>query len=189
MNINTLIATQALLLAFSVTWLASPAAASSMPKADLSGNTLSMGSAPSLALDMSLTPQWALGFSTAMPFYYGAFGFLRYDVRSTYALLQTDSLTVRGVFGVFGDLDPWQRETLQLSPIGLEAGMSLAYRMHPLVMLRVNFVAGIGFPRSTGWGLFPPGGGIELAFKPFEQFEVTAGFNGNGDIFAVRYLF
>ncbi|MBF2054566.1 MAG: hypothetical protein IGS03_14065 [Candidatus Sericytochromatia bacterium] len=169
--------------------LAAPAAASSMPKADLSGHSVSLGSAPSLAADVSLSPQWSLGFSTAMPFYYEAFGFFRYDLRSTYTLLQTENLVMRGVLGIFGDLDPFQREDFPLAPIGLEAGMSLAYQMHPMVVLRVNFVAGIGFSRSERWGLFPPGGGIELAFQPFEQFEASAGFNGNGDIFALRYLF
>jgi len=165
------------------------ASASSMPKADLKGHTVVLGSAPSLSADFSLDPKWSAGFSVATPFYYGVFGFLRYDVRSAYTLLQTENLTMRGVVGIFGDLDPLSRETLQLSPVGIEAGMSLAYHINELVTARVNFVAGIGFPRSTGWGLFPPGGGFEVAFHPVEQFEASVGFNGNGDIFSLRYLF
>ena len=32
-------------------------------------------------------------------------------------------------------------------------------------------------------------GRYRLAFRPYENFEASVGFNGNGDILAVRYLF
>lgn len=166
------------------------AQASSLPKADQNGqNSLSLGTAPSLAIDFSFSPHWTAGASVAMPFYYGSFGFLRYDVRTSYTLLNNEGLTIRGVAGVFGDVDLQQRSDLLLAPIGLEAGIALAYQINQWFTGRVNIVAGIGFPRSSGWGLFPPAGGIELAFRPYDNFEATVGFNGNGDILSIRYLY
>lgn len=166
-----------------------PAQASSLPKADLQGHAVSLGTAPSLGLEFSLTPNWAIGSSAALPFFYGNFGFIRYQLHSSAELLHRDNLYIRGIVGVFGDIDLLQRQDLQLSPVGLEAGIGLAYRFNELFTGRLNMVAGIGFPYSTGWGLFPPGGGIEFAFHPFPEFEASIGFNGNGDILAIRYLF
>lgn len=177
------------LAAVLMTSLTAPALASSLPRADQNGQTLSLGSAPSLAADFSLTPQWAAGFSLAMPFYYGSFGFLRYDLRSSYVLLEKDALTLRGIAGFYGDVNTQSQSTLQLAPFGIQAGIGLSYRFNEFFTGRLNIAAGISFPRATGLGLFPPIGGLELAFRPYQNFEASVGFNGNGDILAISYLF
>ena len=173
----------------SLSVFSAPAQASSLPKADQRGHSFSLGTAPSLAAEFSLSPQWAMGASMAMPFYYGSFGFIRYDLRTSYTLLQNSGLTLRGIAGIFGDVDTQQRQDLILAPIGIEAGIGLSYQINEWFTGRVNIVAGIGFPRSSGWGLFPPAGGIEIGFRPYDNFEATVGFNGNGDILSIRYLY
>lgn len=180
---------QALPLLTILSLCAMPATASSLPKADQTTHSISLGTAPSLAAEFAFGPQVSGGLSLAMPFYLGSFGFVRYDLHGGYTFLRSGGLTVRGLVGVFGDVDVMNRPELKLSPFGLEAGLALSYRFYSWFTGRVNIAAGIGFPRSTGLGLFPPIGGIELAFQPYEHFEASVGFNGNGDILAVRYLF
>ncbi|MGV3524762.1 MAG: hypothetical protein ACO1RX_11070 [Candidatus Sericytochromatia bacterium] len=166
-----------------------PAQASSLPKADLSRSSVALGTGPSLALDLALTPTWSLGGTLAMPLFYSLPGVVRYDLRTTALLFEQQGLSLRGVFGGFGSLDPYQRPDTQLSPFGVEAGLAVSYQISDWVTARLNVVGGIGFPYSLGFGLFPPAGGIELAFRPFDYFEATVGFNGNGDILSARYLF
>lgn len=166
-----------------------PAQASSLPKADQVSHSLSLGTAPSLAAEFALNPKASLGASLASPFYLGTFGSLRYDLHGGYTLIQQGSFMVRGLVGVFGDVDPLNRPELKLSPFGIEAGLALSYRFYSWFTGRLNIAAGIGFPRSSGLGVFPPIGGIELAFQPYQHFEASVGFNGNGDILALRYLF
>lgn len=163
------------------------AQASTLPKADLKRHFISLGSAPSIGGEISLSPEWAIGASTAFPIFYSNFGFLRYGAHTSYQVLQADQLTIRLLAGVFGDLNTPLGQELQLSPIGVQAGLIGAYQFNQWFTGRINFVAGIGFPRSTGFGLFPPGGGLELAFHPFPQFEACLGFNGNGDIVSLRF--
>ncbi len=166
-----------------------PISASSMPKADQHSHSLSIGTAPSLALDFNVSPDLSIGLSGAMPLYGKAYGFIRYDLHSTYLLLKQDTLFVRGLVGVFGDVNlPFGNQS-QASPFGLETGISLAYDINQWFTARLNIVAGINFPKANLTGLFAPAGGIEVAFRPFEQFEATLGLNGNGDILAIRYLF
>lgn len=176
-------------LSLGLAW--SPSAqASSMPKADLKGkHSISLGSAPSLGLEFSLSPKWALGAAVGMPLFYEVSGFLRYNFYSSYTFLEADALTVRGLVGAFGDVDLYQRADVQLSNFGVEAGIAVAYQINQWVTARANVVPGLAFPYSTGFGLFTPSGGVEVAYRPFDNFEATLGLNGNGDIFALRYLF
>ncbi len=176
------------LLSLSLSWSA-PLWASSLPKADLDRHTISLGTAPSLSGEFVVNSKWGLGLSAATPFFYGDFGFVRYSLDTSYQIFRNDNLYLRGIVGVFGDLDPLQRSGLSLSPFGIQGGIGLAYGFSPEWTGRLNFVAGIAFPKSTGWGLFPPAGGIELAYHPVNHYEVSIGFNGNGDILALRYLF
>lgn len=167
-----------------------PAFASSMPKADLRGkNSITLGSAPSLAMELSLNNNWAFGGSIAAPILFEVKGFVRYSLHTSYTFLETDSFVVRGLIGTFGDLDYLQRSDLQLPPIGIQAGIEMSYQINQWVIARANFVPGIGIPQSKGYGLFPPAGGVEAAFRPFNNFEASLGLNGNGDILALRYLF
>ncbi|MEZ0369683.1 MAG: hypothetical protein ACAI44_11415, partial [Candidatus Sericytochromatia bacterium] len=152
-------------------------------------HSISLGTAPSLALDFAFTPEASVGLALAMPFYFGSFGFVRYDLRAGYTLLHQGPLTVRGLVGFYGDVAVIGDQSIQLAPFGFEAGLGLSYRFLSWFTGRLNIAAGIGFPRSTGLGLFPPIGGIELAFQPYQHFEASVGFNGNGDILSLRYLF
>jgi hypothetical protein len=167
----------------------SQAQASTMPGADIQKLRLGLGTAPGVALQIPLAENFNLGGSAAMPFFYGAFGFTRYDAHLSYRLIQTENLSVAGIIGVFGDINTSQRTDLKLSPFGIQAGVGIAYKINAFFTARVNIVPGLGFPNSTGWGLFPPAGGVEVAYHPLPQLEITAGFNGNSDIFGVNYSF
>lgn len=165
------------------------AQASTLPGADIADLRLGLGSSPGVALQIPLGEQLQLGGSAALPFFYGAFGFTRYDVHLSYRLIQSDKLSVSAILGVFGDLNTSQRTDLKLSPFGIEAGVGIAYKINEYFTARVNIVPGLGFPNSTGWGLFPPAGGIEVAYHPVPELEVSAGFNGNSDILGFNYRF
>lgn len=165
-----------------------PAQASSLPKADQYTHSVSLGTAPSIALNFAISPELAAGGSLAMPVYLGDL-YLRYDLHGSYMLLQQGELTVRGVAGVFGDLNVFNQTANLRAPFGIEAGLALSYRFFSWFTGRINIATGIGLPQSAGLGLLPPIGGIELAFQPYEHFEASVGFNGNGDILALRYLF
>lgn len=176
-------------LLFGLVLLPDAANASSMPKADQRTHSLSIGTAPSIAVDLIASPELNIGLSGAMPLYGKSYGFVRYDLHSSYLLLQQGTLIVRGLVGVFGDINlPYGNQT-QASPFGLETGISLAYDINQWFTTRLNIVAGINFPKANLTGLFAPSGGIEVAFRPVEHFEATLGLNGNGDILAIRYLF
>lgn len=166
-----------------------PAQASTLPGADIQKLRLGLGTAPGAAIQIPLTDNLNLGGSGAMPFFYGAFGFTRYDAHLSYRMIQTDTLSVAAILGVFGDINTSQRTDLKLSPFGIEAGVAIAYKINEFFTARVNIVPGLGFPNSTGWGLFPPAGGIEVAYHPLPHLEITAGFNGNSDIFGFNYSF
>lgn len=166
------------------------AQASSMPKADLKGqNSLTIGSAPSLATEFSASNKWAFGGSVAIPVLYNANEFIRYNLYTSYTFLEADALTVRGLIGVFGNLNYLQKPDVKPSYFGAQAGIAVAYQINQWIIARANFVPGIGIPFSTGLGLFPPAGGVEVGFRPFVNFEASLGLNGNGDILALRYLF
>ncbi len=165
------------------------ALASSLPKADADRSSVSLGSAPSMAVDVAITPELMVGAAAGIPLLYDGLGFLRYDVRSSYALLEKDGLFIRAIGGVFGDINLRTSVERELSPVGIEAGIGVAYHFNEQFIGRVNIVAGIAFPRSTGFGLFAPSGGIEVAYRPQENLELIAGFNGNSDLLSVRYLF
>lgn len=166
-----------------------PALASSLPKADQYSHSISIGTAPSLAAEFAFSPDQAVGLSLASPFYYGSFGFVRYDLHGGFTLVRQNALTVRGLVGIFGDIEAVPRADLDLAPIGIQAALGLSYRFFSWFTGRINIGVGIGFPRSAGLGLLPPVSGIELAFQPYQHFEASVGFNGNGDILALRYLF
>ena len=177
----------ALLLAFCL--FPFSATASSLPKADADRSSVSLGSAPSVAIDIAMTPQFMLGAAAGIPLLYDGLGFMRYNLRSSYLLLQKENLYIRAIGGFFGDINLRSEVERELSPFGVEAGIAVAYHFNEYFIGRVNIVAGIGFPSSTGLGLFAPSGGIEFAFRPTENIEAIAGFNGNSDLLSLRYIF
>jgi hypothetical protein len=165
------------------------AQASTLPISDFTHLRLGLGSGPGLSVQVPVLENLSLGGSFAQPLIYGNFGFTRYDAHLNFRLLQNETLSVSAILGVFGDVNTSQREGLKLSPFGIEAGVAIAYRINELFTARVNIVPGLAFPNSTGWGLFPPAGGIEVAYHPFPHLEFTAGFNGNVDILGCNYTF
>jgi hypothetical protein len=167
------------------------ATASTLPKIDVPSSSLSLGSAPALALDLALSPQGTLGASFAAPFYYGSnFGITRYDIRYMHRFVSQDRFFVGGIVGIYGDVDFFRNSGLPLSALGLELGIAIAYRFTDELTGRVNIVPGIGFLQSNGgFGLFPPAGGLELAWRFSPSLEGTLGLNGNGDIAGLRLIF
>jgi hypothetical protein len=167
------------------------ATASTLPKVDAPSSSLSLGSAPALGLDIALGTQSTLGASFAAPFYYGSnFGITRYDVRYVHRFVNQENFSVGGIVGVYGDIDFFRNSGLPLSGLGLELGIAIAYRFTDQLTGRVNIVPGIGFLQSNGgFGLFPPAGGLELAWRFSPNLEGSLGFNGNGDIAGLRLIF
>lgn len=171
-----------------IAWTA-PVAASTLPQADFNGLHLGLGSSPGISLELALTEHLALGGAAALPLFFGAFGFTRYEGHLSYRFLKQEQVDVSLLLGVFGDLNSSGRTELDLSPLGLALGLGITWHLSPELSVRANIVPGIGFPKSTGWGLFPPAGGVEVGYHPVPSLEVTAGFNGNGDILGFNFRF
>ena len=125
------------------------ATASSLPKADAERSSVSIGSAPSLAVDVAITPHLMVGGAAGIPLLYDGLGFLRYDLRTSYLLLQKENLYIRAIGGTFGDINLRTEVERELSPFGIEAGIAVAYHFNEHFIGRVNIVAGIGFPKSS----------------------------------------
>ena len=169
--------------------LTTQAHASSLPQADFGGLHLGLGSGPSASLEFGLSPQLALGGAIASPLLLGGLGVARYEGHVSYRLLSSEAVDVAVIAGAFGDLNLAQRADLSLSPFGLELGLGIAWHVTKLISVRVNIVPGLSFPKASSLGLFPPAGGIEVGYHPIPALEVTAGFNGNGDLFGFNYRF
>lgn len=175
------------------------ARASSLPAADQAVNAFALSSGPSVALAWHPGPRWQTGLTVATPFYYFAsFGTLRYGVYSLYQFLELDGFYMAGVAGLYGDFLPAQPQNY--SPVGLQMGVAMAYRLHRDWSLRLNLVPGVAWvlpaagstqeAQSTiGWIVFPPAGGIELAWQMNPYFEMSLGYNGNGDILGASWEF
>lgn len=161
--------------------------ASTLPQADFHGLHLGLGSSPGLSLELALSDHLAIGGATALPIFLG--GVTRYEGHLSYRLLQHQQVDVSLLFSIFGDLNTFGRSDLELAPVGLAAGLGIAWHLTPELNIRVNIVPGLTFPKSTTWGLFPPAGGLEVGYHPLPELEVTAGLNGNGDILGFNFRF
>lgn len=191
---HTLVAAKSLLTASCLVGaLAFPAAASSLPAMpEDSRPVLGIGIGPSVSLDWRAFQPLSLGFSSAVSFWDpSSFGVVRYDVRGIYLLRDggATNFTLSAIAGIWGDTS-FLRQQVEGLPFGLEGGIALSYPFLPHLIGRVNFVAGYQFfssPLGVNPGFFPPAAGLELAYYPSPGWELTFGFNGQGDIVGVRW--
>lgn len=167
-----------------------PLQAAHLPAADRPRSSLQLGSAPSLGLSWRASQRLEFGVSTAAPFFFAEdFGNLRYNLYTQYQLLNEKGFYMGIVGGVYGDLN-LRGSANSYSPAYLQFGAALAYDLNRQLTLRLNIVPGISLLiPPDGWLFFPPVGGVALVWRPQSQWEASLGFNGNGDIAGLRYLF
>ena len=82
------------------------------------------------------------------------------------------------------------RQTVEGIPVGLEGGIGISYPFLPNLVGRVNFLAAyqlFSSPLGLNLGFFPPSAGLEVAYYPAPNWEVTVGYNGNGDVIGLRW--
>ncbi|MBC7542635.1 MAG: hypothetical protein H7338_07890 [Candidatus Sericytochromatia bacterium] len=158
-----------------------------------------IGIGPSLSFDWRLFDPFTVGASAGMTLFDGAgfnfnsssFGVVRYDLRGMYLLRDggATNVTISAVAGVWGDTS-FLRQPVEGIPFGLEGGIALSYPFLPQLIARINFVAGYQFfssPLGVNPGYFPPASGLELAYYPLPNLELTVGYNGQGDILGLRW--
>lgn len=168
-----------------------PAQASTMPGADRLAGNLALGSGPAIGAQLKLPSieRWQFGASLAVPFYYfESFGTLRYSAWAMSQLMNQDGFFLAGIAGLYGDI--YVPDPSRYSPLGLQLGAAIAYQLNPAVTLRLNLVPGVSLqlpPR--GWVVVPPAGGFEIGWRFSPQLETTLGYNGNGDILGLNWIF
>jgi hypothetical protein len=92
------------------------------------------------------------------------------------------------VAGVYGDA--YFPDLNRYSPIGLQMGAALAYKLNQQLVLRLNLVPGVSLRiPPNGWVVFPPAGGAEIGWRWSDNLEATLGYNGNGDILGLNWSF
>ncbi|MGV3524763.1 MAG: hypothetical protein ACO1RX_11075 [Candidatus Sericytochromatia bacterium] len=166
-----------------------PAQASTMPAADRLQSGLSLSSGPAGGAAWQIAERGQLGLSAAVPFYYFSdFGTQRYGAYGLYQLFYQDGFFIAGVAGVYGDL--FWPDLDRYATVGLQMGAAFAYQLNRQLTLRVNIVPGVSLRLPpTGWVVVPPAGGVEISWRSAANLEWTAGYNGNGDILGVNWLF
>ena len=151
-----------------------------------------IGIGPSASIDWRFAPGMSLGVSSAVTVWDpSAFGVIRYDLRGMYLLRDggATNVTISAVAGLWGDTS-FLRQPVEGWPFGIEGGIALASPFLPQLIGRVNFVAGYQFfssPLGVNPGYFPPAAGLELAYYPSPDLELTIGYNGQGDIVGLRW--
>ncbi|HEY9842197.1 MAG: hypothetical protein ACAI44_11420 [Candidatus Sericytochromatia bacterium] len=169
--------------------LLTPALASTMPAADRLQSGLSLGSGPALGAQLNLDSRWQLGASFAVPFYFFQdFGTMRYGAYGLCRLLSQDGFFMAGVAGLYGDFSLSDPD--RYSPLGLQLGAAFAYQLNRQLTLRLNLVPGVSLRLPpNGWVVFPPAGGAEIGWRWNDSFELSLGYNGNGDILGLNWTF
>lgn len=160
--------------------LAAPAAASSLPKADITRPTLGLGlgNGASLSLDAPVSGDLSLGGAIGAP----AFTAGNLDLRLLYKLVrggrQRLHLSLLGGvqfnssrFTVLGGPEPM-------------LGVALAYPFTSQLTGRANIVVGLG-PNIGSSSMRPSG--LELAYRFTPTLEGTFGWNGRGDILGLKF--
>lgn len=154
---------------------ASPAFASSMPKADFSEPYLGLGigNGLSLSVDIPLDRELSLGAAIGAP----SFAAGSADVRLLYKLVR-ERLTLALLAGAQAS-GPRFSQFSYFQPM---LGVALAYPFNPKLTGRLNVVVGV-FDR----GVTPSG--LELGYKFTRSLEGTLGVNGRGDVLGLKYTF
>lgn len=168
---------------------AGPALASTMPAADRTATAVMLGSGPAVGFGWSPGQRWSFGVSAAVPFFfYQDFGTLRYGAWGMYQLLEQDGFYMAGIAGLYGDV--YVPDANRYSPVGLQLGAALAYRLNKRLTLRLNIVPGVSLRLPpAGWVVFPPAGGAEIAWRMQDNLELSLGYNGSGDILGLNWIF
>ena len=167
------------LLALAVVALATPADASSMPRADFASRPylgLGLGNGVSVSFDAPLNANMSLGGSLGTGFIYSRVSNL--DVRFLYKLLHggTQRPTVALLVGAQGS-----GAGFGIGGFEPMVGVGLAYGLTPQLTLRGNIVAGV-----SSRGVIGPSG-IELGYKFSPTLEGTIGPNGRGDFIGLKF--
>jgi hypothetical protein len=160
---------------------------------------IGMGLGPSLSVDWRLFEPLSLGISAGMTLFdatsfrfdTSTFGLVRYDLRGVYLLRDggATNVSISLIAGLWGDTS-FLRQTVEGLPFGLQGGIALSYPFLTNLVGRINFVAGYPFfPSPSGFfsGLFAPAAGLEIAYYVSPSLELTFGYNGQGDVFGLRW--
>ncbi len=178
----------ALIVSMALLAVSLPAAASTMPKAEVDRSSIAIGLGPSVSFDSLIAPKLTLGGSLGLPFLVSGGNSGRYDIRANYKFFQQGAFSLSGIFGVWGNVN-FNSPSLSRY-VGLELGVGLSYRFTPELTGRVNIVPGFTFPFNSARFVdyYPPAGGFELAYRFNPGFEGTIGYNGQGDVLGLRFL-
>lgn len=169
-----------------------PSFASSLPDGDIS-QKFGVATGPSISADFKLNPRTSLGFSLGTPFYRGFFASGNYDVRLLYKFTEQSKFSISGLIGLAGN--QYFRGNIAGAPIGIEAGVAMAYQFTPQFAGRLNLVGGVPFLGYGSWGpnafwnYVAPASGAEIAYKFNRNLEGTLGFNGQGDLLGLNIAF
>lgn len=170
-----------------------PAAASTMPRADMAGKDaryfgLGIGNGLSASVDVGLSKDVTLGASLGTGLYQGEYS--RFDVRMLYDFVNGGrrGLSVAGILGLWGG-SRWGT-AYSLAP-GVEIGFGLAYPFTRQLTGRLNLVVPyFGLAGGPYYDLFGgPSGGVELAYKFQPHIEGTIGSNGHGNLLGLKLNF
>lgn len=168
-----------------------PVQASTLPGADSQGILWRVGSGPGFGLDIPLFTRTRLSGSLALPWYQDLkLGIGRYGLHVQFELLNRDGFYISGLAGLFGEINLSKNpQASALSPLGIQMGAGFAYLLHESLRLRLSVVPGFYLLLPpVGWTLLGPGTGLEVGWRPWQNVELTLGWNGNGDILGLNLL-
>lgn len=177
--------------------LALPAAASTLPRADITGRDmryfgLGVGHALGVSADVAMGPQWTLGASLGSGFW-NDWEPYRYDARAVYSFVNggRTGLSIAGILGLWGGTGQFQ------NPYGLgrapvpEVGFGLAYPFTPDLVARLNLIVPYygQIPGPYFYMFGGPSGGLEVGYRVRPYLEATVGVNGQGSYLGTKLDF
>lgn len=175
--------------------MALPAAASTLPRADLHGPDmrtfgLGLGHALSVSADIALSPRLTLGASLGSGLWNDPEPY-RYDVRAVYALVSggRTSLSIAAILGLWGATTFKNPYNLGNLPVP-EVGFGISYPFSDFVArlnLIVPYYGQIAGPYFYMFG--GPSGGLELGYRVRPYMEATLGTNGQGNYLGLKLDF
>jgi hypothetical protein len=181
-----------LLAIISLTALSSflPSHASTLPPADIDSVSIGVGLlGPGLSIDVPVAPRVFTGLSVSLPIFYpgNLFGTIRYNLYGAYQIIkEKDSkLAFAGVLGIWGDRN-FVSTTYSNTIAAFQLGFAVAYTFTEQFRVRVNIIAALP---ASDYGIIAPAAGFELVYTPSKNIELSAGLNGQGDIFGARWHF
>lgn len=182
------------LMGFLGLW-ALPAAASTLPRADITSRDmryfgLGAGHAVSVSADVAVHPQWTLGASLGTGYWNDPEPY-RYDVRAMYSFVNggRTGLSIAGILGLWGGATFQNPYNLGRLPVP-EVGFGLSYPYQAFVArlnLIVPYYGQIAGPYFYMFG--GPAGGLEVAYRMRPYMELTLGINGQGNYLGLKLDF